>query len=56
MPSITRFIERRLKLHVNAEKSAVGRPWQRSFLGYTLREDSEFRRCVAEKALERFKS
>jgi RNA-directed DNA polymerase len=56
MASITRFIERRLKLQVNAEKSAVGRPWQRSFLGYTLREDSEFRRCVAEKALARFKS
>ena len=56
MASITRFIERRLKLQVNAEKSAVGRPWQRTFLGYTLREDSEFRRCVAEKALARFKS
>jgi hypothetical protein len=56
MASITRFIDRRLKLQVNAEKSAVGRPWQRSFLGYTLREDSEFRRCVAEKALARFKS
>ena len=37
MSSITRFIERRLKLQVNAEKSAVGRPWQRSFLGYTIR-------------------
>ena len=56
MASITRFIEPRVKLQVNAEKSAVGRPWQRSFLGYTLREDSEFRRCVAEKALARFKS
>jgi RNA-directed DNA polymerase len=55
MASITRFIERRLKLQVNAEKSAVGRPWQRSFLGYTLREDSELRRCVAEKALARFR-
>jgi RNA-directed DNA polymerase len=56
MASITRFVERRLKLQVNAEKSAVGRPWQRTFLGYTSREDSEFRRCVAEKALARFKS
>jgi retron-type reverse transcriptase len=28
MSSIARFIERRLKLQVNAEKSAVGRPWQ----------------------------
>jgi len=56
MSSITRFIERRLKLHVNAEKSAVGRPWQRSFLGYTIRGEEELRRCVAEKALARFKS
>ena len=56
MSSITRFIERRLKLQVNAEKSAVGRPWQRSFLGYTIRGETELRRCVAEKALARFKS
>ena len=56
MSSITRFIERRLKLQVNAEKSAVGRPWQRSFLGYTIRGKAELRRCVAEKALARFKS
>jgi RNA-directed DNA polymerase len=39
MASITRFIERRLKLQVNAEKSAVAHPWQRSFLGFTLRQE-----------------
>jgi len=32
MQSVTRFIERRLKLQVNAAKSAVDRPWRRSFL------------------------
>jgi len=37
MASLTRFIERRLKLQINAEKSAVARPWQRSFLGFTVR-------------------
>src|SRR6202012_1539754 len=36
MASLTRFIERRLKLQVNARKSAVARPWQRSFLGFTV--------------------
>ena len=36
MTSITRFVERRLRLQVNAEKSAVAHPWQRSFLGFTL--------------------
>jgi len=32
--SLTRFIEGRLKLQMNTEKSAVAGPWQRSFLGY----------------------
>jgi RNA-directed DNA polymerase len=40
MMSITCFIERRLKLQVNAEKSAVAYPWRRSFLGFTLTEES----------------
>src|SRR4051794_31724147 len=31
MESLTRFIERRLKLQVNAEKSAVAQPWRRSY-------------------------
>jgi RNA-directed DNA polymerase len=55
MASITRFIERRLKLQVNAEKSAVAHPWQRSFLGFTLTEETEPRRCIADKAVTRFK-
>jgi RNA-directed DNA polymerase len=55
MASLTRFIERRLKLQINAEKSAVARPWQRSFLGFTVRNDPLFRRCIAEKAVARFK-
>jgi RNA-directed DNA polymerase len=55
MASITRFIERRLRLQVNAEKSAVAHPWQRSFLGFTLTEDTEPRRRIADKAVVRFK-
>ncbi len=55
MASITRFIERRLKLQVNAEKSAVAHPWQRSFLGFTLTEESTPRRRIADKAVVRFK-
>lgn len=34
--SITGYLELRLKLKVNHEKSAVARPWTRSFLGYTV--------------------
>jgi RNA-directed DNA polymerase len=56
MASITRFIETRLKLQVNTAKSAVGHPWERSFLGFTMREEPEMRRCVAPKAITRFKS
>src|SRR5436190_13723870 len=55
MASLTRFIEGRLKLQINAEKSAVARPWHRSFLGFTVRNEPEFRRCIAEKAVTRFK-
>jgi RNA-directed DNA polymerase len=56
MASITRFIETRLKLQVNAAKSAVAHPWERSFLGFTLRGERDLRRCVAPKAIARFKS
>jgi RNA-directed DNA polymerase len=36
MQRLTGFLERRLKLQVNASKSAVARPWQRKFLGYSM--------------------
>jgi RNA-directed DNA polymerase len=55
MASITRFLERRLKLQVNEAKSAVDRPWNRTFLGFTLRNAPGFPRAIAPKALHRFK-
>jgi len=55
MDSVTRFLERRLKLKVNEAKSAVDRPWNRTFLGFTLRKAPGFPRAVAPKALRRFK-
>ena len=55
MASLTRFIEGRLKLQINTEKSAVARPWHRSFLGFTVKDDPAFRRCIADKAMARFK-
>jgi RNA-directed DNA polymerase len=36
MASLTRFLAERLKLKVNGDKSAVDRPWNRTFLGYTM--------------------
>jgi len=52
--SITGFIARRLKLKVNEQKSAVARPVERKFLGFsfTLREA---KRRIAAKAIVRFK-
>jgi len=39
MASVTRFIESRLRLKVNAGKSAVARPEERHFLGFRLRRE-----------------
>jgi len=55
MESITRFITHRLKLRVNQTKSAVARPGQRKFLGYSFTGEREPRRRIATKALARFK-
>ena len=55
MKSITRFITQRLKLQVNETKSAVARPQERKFLGFSFTDDPGTRRAIAPKALERFK-
>ena len=55
MENLTCFIEGHLKLQVNAQKSAVARPWQRSFLGFTVTDDPQPRRRIADKAVARFK-
>lgn len=38
LASVKRFVEERLKLKVNMAKSAVDRPWNRKFLGFSLIE------------------
>jgi RNA-directed DNA polymerase len=55
MESITRFITQKLKLKVNKAKSAVARPQERKFLGFSFTSSPEFKRVIAPKALERFK-
>jgi RNA-directed DNA polymerase len=54
MASITRFVERRLKLRVNKEKSAVARPWERKFLGFSFTSESKPRIRVAKESIRRF--
>src|SRR5437867_3550530 len=55
MESITRFITQRLKLKVNDKKSAVARPQERKFLGFSFTDGPVIQRKIAPKALERFK-
>jgi RNA-directed DNA polymerase len=56
MASVTRVLERQLRLKVNAAKSAVDRPWNRTFLGFTCTRRQSHRRQVSEKALKAFKA
>jgi RNA-directed DNA polymerase len=55
MESVTRFITQRLKLKVNEAKSAVARPQERKFLGFSFTAGPEVKRVIAPKALDRFK-
>uniref|UniRef100_UPI00262E6CF3 group II intron reverse transcriptase/maturase n=1 Tax=uncultured Endozoicomonas sp. TaxID=432652 RepID=UPI00262E6CF3 len=49
MKSLQCFIEESLRLTVNTRKSAVGRPWERSFLGFTFSR-RELKVKVSDKA------
>jgi RNA-directed DNA polymerase len=55
LKSLTTFLERRLRLRVNAEKSAVARPWERKFLGYSFTWQREARLKVAPASVQRLK-
>lgn len=55
LASLTRFLSERLKLKVNDVKSAVDRPWKRTFLGFTMTAHKVPRLRVAPKSVGRFK-
>jgi len=55
MASITRFLSQRLKLTVNQTKSAVDRPWRRTFLGYGMNWYPKPMLLVGAKAVTRLK-
>lgn len=55
MRGLTRFLEGKLKLKVNGEKSAVARPWERKFLGFSFTNGTMPKRRVAPKAVFRFR-
>ncbi len=52
---ITQFLERKLKLKVNEEKSAVARPWDRKFLGYSVTMQMKPRLKVAKASVDRLR-
>jgi group II intron reverse transcriptase/maturase len=53
LQSLTGFLEQRLKLKVNAGKSAVARPWQRKFLGYSLTRHQKPKLRIAVPSLRK---
>jgi group II intron reverse transcriptase/maturase len=53
--SLTRFLVERLRLQVNEKNSAVARPWQRKFLGYSMTFHKQPRLKPAEESVKRFK-
>jgi len=56
MKSVTEFLARRLRLKVNAEKSAVARPWERKFLGYSMTWHKQPRLKAAPESIRRLKA
>lgn len=47
--------DEKLKLQVNRDKSAVARPWQRKFLGYSVTRHKQPRLKIADSSLKRLK-
>ncbi len=56
LSSLTNYLEQALSLKVNQDKSGVGRPWQRKFLGYTVcNRKNNVRLRIAPQVVKRFK-
>ncbi len=55
MKSLTQFLEKKLRLKVNKEKSGVAKPRERKFLGLRIVKGKEAFISIAPKSLERFK-
>ncbi len=55
MESVSRFVEGKLRLKVNRDKSAVDRPWNRKLLGFSFLRNKEATIRIAPKKLEQLK-
>jgi group II intron reverse transcriptase/maturase len=56
LASLTRFLEKQLKFRVNSAKSAVDRPWNRTFLGYSMTFHMKPRLKVPVSSVDRLKA
>ncbi|HVX91220.1 MAG TPA: group II intron maturase-specific domain-containing protein, partial [Candidatus Paceibacterota bacterium] len=55
MKSLQVWLEKRLRLKINAAKSAVDRPWYRKFLGYSVTTQKRPRLKVSQESVKRMK-
>lgn len=55
MESVRQFLEKRLRLKLNTDKSAVDRPWKRKFLGYSMTAEESPRLKVAPESEKRLR-
>lgn len=55
LASLERYLEEKLRLTVNRTKSAVDRPWNRTFLGYSMTAHKQPRLRVGKEAVRRLK-
>lgn len=55
MQSIKEFLEDKIKLKINEKKSAVARPWERKFLGYSFTNDENPKLIIAQESVKRIK-
>ena len=56
MASLERFLEKRLRLRINRDKSAVARPWKRKFLGYSVTRHRKPKLKASPQSVKRLKS
>ena len=54
LQSLTNWLDKKLRLKVNQNKSAVDRPWKRKFLGFTF--TTRRKRSISQQARKKFKA
>jgi RNA-directed DNA polymerase len=54
LESIVQWVNKHLRLEVNASKSGTGRPWERKFLGFRINPKGQIE--AAPQSVERFKN